>query len=228
MIGTKVGKWLIIEQVKVPQKGSVFRYYSCQCECGVLKNVRADGLRNGRSTQCEECRKRERYIDTSSMINQKYGEWLVLFEADRDKSSRKLVCRCKCGTERIIPASTLKLGKNKQCHLCNVTKHGYEGTKTYNTWRCMLMRCNKVTNHNYKLYGARGIKVCDRWLKFEKFLEDMGEKPEGLQLDRTDNNGDYEPGNCKWVTPRENSNNRRKRPVVWNIKKRGQSPSPTN
>ena len=118
MIGTKVGKWLIIEQVKVPQKGSVFRYYSCQCECGVLKNVRADGLRNGRSTQCEECRKRERYIDTSSMINQKYGEWLVLFEADRDKSSRKLVCRCKCGTERIIPASTLKLGKNKQCHLC--------------------------------------------------------------------------------------------------------------
>lgn len=220
MIGRKIGKWLVLEEVKLEQKRSaVFKHYNCKCECGIIKIVRADGLRNGKSSQCRECRNKERYIDTSTMIGKKYGHWTVL-EAQKNKTGqRTLKCRCKCGTERILTASILKLGKNNQCHLCNVTKHGYEGTKTYNTWRCMLMRCTKKTNQNYKNYGGRGIKVCERWLKFENFLADMSEKPEGLQLDRTNNNGNYEPGNCEWVTPKQNSNNRRKRPIVWNLKK---------
>jgi hypothetical protein len=220
MIGTQVGKWYVIEEIKVEQKRSaVFRHYNCRCACGIIKIVRADGLRNGKSSQCEECRKKERYINTESMVGNKYGEWTVLEALTNKTGQRTLRCKCKCGRERILTASILKLGKNNQCHLCNVTKHGYEGTPTYNTWRCMLARCNSSKNHNFNLYGGRGIKVCERWFKFENFLEDMGEKPLGLQLDRTDNNGNYEPGNCKWVTPKENSNNRRKRPVVWNLKK---------
>lgn len=216
MIGTKVGKWFVIEEVKVEQKRkTVFRHYNCRCECGIIKIVRADGLRNGRSSQCRDCRNKSKYIDTQSMIGNKYGEWLVLESLVNKLGQRTLRCICKCGVERILTASILKLGKNHQCHLCNVTKHGYEGTPTYNTWRSMLMRCNNPKNHNYKLYGERGIKVCDRWLKFENFLKDMGEKPLGFQIDRTNNDGNYELENCKWVTPKQNSNNRRKRPVLW-------------
>jgi hypothetical protein len=210
MIGKKIGKWSVLEEVKVEQKRSaVFRHYKCACDCGVIKIVRADGLRNGRSSQCSDCRKKEMFIDTDSMIGKKFDEWLVIEALTDKRRIRKVRCICKCGTERVISASVLKLKKNKQCHLCNVTKHGFEGSKTYNTWRCMTARCKSEKNDNYKSYGGRGIKVCDRWSKFEHFLEDMGERPEGLQLDRIDNNGNYEPGNCRWTTPKENSNNRR-------------------
>ena len=73
----------------------------------------------------------------------------------------------------------------------------------------MLGRCINLNHKSYQYYGGRGIKVCEAWLKFEKFLEDMGESPVGLQIDRVDNNGNYEPGNCRWVTPQQNITNRR-------------------
>lgn len=211
MIGTKVGKWLVIEEVKVEQnRTAVFKHYNCQCECGIIKIVRADGLRNGRSTQCSDCRKKERYIDTSLMVGEKFGKWLVLKELPGDKTQRKVLCKCECGKEIKKSASILKLGKSLQCHLCNVTKHGQEGGLTYNTWRCMMARCTNPRNHNYKNYMERGIKVCQEWHTFGNFFRDMGEKPKGLQLDRIDNNGNYEPNNCRWVTAKENSNNRRR------------------
>jgi hypothetical protein len=73
----------------------------------------------------------------------------------------------------------------------------------------MLERCEKTYHKSYADYGGRGIKVCDRWHTYENFRSDMGERPLGLQLDRINNDGNYEPGNCRWVTPKENSNNRR-------------------
>lgn len=94
--------------------------------------------------------------------------------------------------------------RNKQ----NYT-HKLSNTSTYTVWRQMKNRCLKKDNKDYERYGARGISICKDWLKFENFVYDMGERPAGLQLDRINNNGNYEKNNCRWVTPKENCNNRR-------------------
>ena len=89
--------------------------------------------------------------------------------------------------------------------------------KVYMAWKNMLQRCNNPKSKYYKNYGGRGIKVCNRWLKLENFLVDMGKSPEGLILDRINNNGNYEPDNCRW-TDRKTSN-RNSRLVKLSIKK---------
>lgn len=96
--------------------------------------------------------------------------------------------------------------------------HGY-GTRgkvspTYRSWQSMKKRCQDVRNENYSYYGGRGITFCERWLDFRNFLADMGERGQGLTLDRIDNDGNYEPGNCKWSTRSEQAFNRRKRKVA--------------
>jgi hypothetical protein len=87
--------------------------------------------------------------------------------------------------------------------------HGY-GTPTYKSYWSMKQRCLNENHYNYKNYGGRGIKICDRWINsFNNFLDDMGERPEGLTLDRIDNNGNYEPDNTKWSTSKEQRMNSR-------------------
>lgn len=79
----------------------------------------------------------------------------------------------------------------------------------YMSWREMRRRCDDAKRRNYKNYGGRGITVCERWYSFARFLEDMGERPEGTSLDRIDPNGNYEPGNCRWATAKEQRANQR-------------------
>lgn len=87
--------------------------------------------------------------------------------------------------------------------------HGMSNTSTYQIWCGMIARCRKPSHGRYKYYGGRGIKVCDRWLKFENFLADMGERPGDLTLDRINNDGNYEPGNCRWAHHIDQIANRR-------------------
>lgn len=83
-------------------------------------------------------------------------------------------------------------------------------SRTYNTWDNMIQRCENENRREYKWYGARGIKVCPQWHDFATFFADMGERPKGLTLDRVNNDGNYEPGNCRWATSEEQAANRRR------------------
>jgi hypothetical protein len=87
-------------------------------------------------------------------------------------------------------------------------------TPLYAAWATMLKRCDNEKYARYNDYGGRGIKVCDRWYTFENFFADMGDRPEGKTLDREDNNGNYEPGNCKWSTLQEQCSNKRNNVVI--------------
>jgi hypothetical protein len=94
-------------------------------------------------------------------------------------------------------------------------KENWIPTPTYISWTMMRQRCNNPRATGYQRYGGRGIKVCQRWDSFTNFLEDMGERPEGMTLDRKDNDGNYEPGNCRWATKSQQQTNCGRTPLSW-------------
>lgn len=207
MVGKKFGSWTVLKFEDVKKNS---RHYKCKCKCGKTHIIRGDILRSGKSTQCNACRYGKIKEKRTSMIGQKFGKRTVLSEA----RPGYLKCQCICGDISFIDASNLRRGKQRQCKKCRAFIHGMNGTPTYNTWKCMVARCTNPKQTNYKDYGGRGIKICAAWRKFENFFSDMGIRPDGTQIDRKNNNGNYEPSNCRWVTPKENSNNRRKRSIL--------------
>jgi hypothetical protein len=96
-------------------------------------------------------------------------------------------------------------------------KHGLTGTRIRNIWRHMIRRCTQANHPSYQLYGKRGITVCKRWMDLALFYEDMGHPPDGLSIERINNDGNYEPGNCRWATQVEQAHNtRRNRRIEFN------------
>lgn len=146
---------------------------------------------------------------------------VVLSPAGKAGASRsqRWHCVCDCGERLAVVGRDLRNGTTRSCGcLSRETSrdvgyssktHGMTGTSIYAIWRGMLARCNNPNEPSYRHYGGRGIRVCDRWLEFDAFLADMGDRPATLSLDRRDNNGNYEPGNCRWATMTQQGRNRR-------------------
>jgi hypothetical protein len=164
-----------------------------------------------------------------NLKGQQFGRLTVLVEAGRNKDGEVLwLCQCSCSTQRVVRAKSLRSNKTRSCGClhaelsaervrelakANIGKslnivHGHTWnlngkvhvTSTYRAWHSMKARCTRVNHKSYPQYGGAGVAVCERWMKFENFLADMGERPEGTTLSRFMDVGSYTPGNCAWHT----------------------------
>ena len=146
-------------------------------------------------------------------VGDKYGHLTVEEVLPAVRGGNALVvARCSCGNTKEALALSLKDGSVCCCGKCNLGKelHGWSGTKTYESWQGMLARCGNQNRPDYRLYGGRGIKVCDAWQQsFTAFLRDMGERPDEMTLDRINPDGNYEAQNCRWASRETQSRNRR-------------------
>lgn len=200
--------------------------------CGKAFNARAE--RVGETKSCQECSKAHRFIDISG---RRFGRLVALERVGRTlapNGTRRSMwrCQCDCGKESVVKYIALTSGNTRSCGCMeeenrhanmqnaaaqrrkSVSKNfcgNLEAHPLYNTWKSMLMRCNNPNVRGYRHYGGRGIEVCERWsgdLGFENFVNDMGDRPDGTTLDRTNVNGNYEPSNCRWATLTEQANNK--------------------
>jgi hypothetical protein len=155
------------------------------------------------------------------LTGHRFGRLLVQGFIPDDSRTSRWIALCDCGTQREVDSHSLVAGRTLSCgcfgkeqRAAAHTTHGHGGrgparSRAYRIWANMMDRCEWGGNvESYLQYGARGIRVCERWHKFEPFLADMGAPPARMSLDRIDGSGNYEPSNCRWATSREQNLNR--------------------
>jgi hypothetical protein len=160
---------------------------------------------------------------------EKYGNFTILKEVESiidtfGQTVRIFSCMCICGKIKNVRMNAFRTGRTKSCGCSRIDRvvtlnktHGLSKSSEYRSWYAMKARCSNSNYKNYKYWGGRGIKVCDRWFNsFENFIQDMGKKPANTSLDRIDNNGNYEPNNCRWSTKTQQQNNRRNNKTIFN------------
>jgi len=144
-------------------------------------------------------------------LGQKIHKWTIIDIAPPRIRKTYWLCECECGIRREVRENALKSNMSKFCGYCKI-KHGacvnYDREPEYCVWDAMIQRCSNVKCKGYKRYGGRGIKVCDEWRDYTRFINDMGRRPTPKHsLDRIDNDGGYNLTNCRWATRKEQDRN---------------------
>jgi hypothetical protein len=150
------------------------------------------------------------------LTGRQFGSLKAIHPTDtRSRGQVVWMCKCRCGNSALVPSYKLTSAHTKSCGCyrsdlatAKNTTHGDYRSPEHRSWQSMKSRCLNPKSTQYKWYGGRGISVCDKWLTYEGFLADMGRKPAGYELDRIDNNGHYEPANCRWASHRDQSRNK--------------------
>lgn len=214
LTGQRIGQIEVISLL--PMKQDKCRLWFCFCHACERYRIKKAGSLSSKNIKACGCAR----PGVVNLCGRRFGRLIVIERAENDSfGSSKWLCQCSCGNQIIANAGNLRNTHTTSCgcyrlernRTGNIT-HGKTGSRIYQSWASMISRCFNEKNLHYKDYGGRGITVCARWRKsFQSFLEDMGERPESMSLDRTNNDGNYEPGNCQWATAKQQANNRRPR-----------------
>ncbi len=147
-----------------------------------------------------------------------FGRWTVLGFSHRNGRTAQWLCVCACGTQCTVGSSNLLSGGSRSCGCLRSemnasawTTHGHSACNSpeYESWCAMWARVRSKSGRRFQDYGSRGITACARWEDFAAFLADMGQRPAGMSLDRINNDGNYEPTNCRWATNHQQRMNQR-------------------
>lgn len=236
--GQRFGRLVVIGPAARDTRGPM---WLCQCDCGEKRAIPSRQLAGKVPVQSCGCLQREKAAavgaaSTKDRSGERVGRLTILRKSEQRVNNRvSYVVLCDCGSEIIRPGSDLLEGRTTSCGCLQSertaetntkrAKHGHtraDGKRRltspeYRSWKAMLERCRNPSAPNFRLYGGRGIRVCDRWLGdegFSNFLADMGERGKGLTLDRIDVDGDYNPENCRWADAKAQSSNRRNTPAM--------------
>lgn len=214
--GEKFGKLIVLKRDGYTNGKKKSILWLCKCDCGnEVRRTAAHLKQNNTSSTCGKCN----LIKDSDYIGKTFGYWVVVKPEKGNSRKKAYLCQCKCGKYKIVNADTLKLGTSKSCGcfhkedmIKRQTTHGKTGQRIMNIYYDIKSRCYDNKNKRFADYGGRGVAMCEEWVNnssaFVEWALNNGYSDE-LTIDRVNNDGNYEPTNCRWTTIKEQAQNRR-------------------